>query len=202
VSPIVTKGSQVHGLQVSDIRFRQTAALSTAFVQADLVVSFLDKSTPVNAPVERALPLLVQLQSGIIQNCWVQKDKTDIEVSQLCQVISNGVLTAYDPSSQKCYLPNGKWFTGTSTEASCPAGTILPPGANSNENCGSDAADVQDNFPEVSVTMTDGQTMTGRRDAALYNLDVGAKKCTCDWATDLDPAQVATAKCKILCLVP
>lgn len=178
--------------------------VNTGLISANLQINFQPRSAGSAAAVSRVLPIVVRVQQGNIQECWLRKDRAQVEVSQLCITLTGGALDML--VGMKCELANGKWFVGSSSLATCPSGTLLPPNAKTSTNCdASFPPGFKDEFPKTDVPVVSRKGMGSvrrARDPILLSLDTASSTCYCDAAMDIPTAIRATFSCKILCLVP
>ncbi|HEY8269417.1 MAG TPA: prepilin-type N-terminal cleavage/methylation domain-containing protein [Pseudobdellovibrionaceae bacterium] len=199
---VVSAGSNLTSAQ--SILLIPQSQLNIGLISANLQVAF-QAGNNANVPaILRSLPILVRVQGGKVQECWVKRDSSHVAGGLLCQALTAQALNSV--GSTQCELRNGRWFIGTSTQASCPAGALLPAQANSDANCAVDMpSSFVDTFPKSNISVVSGggtDQWPMARSPVLLSLDAPSSTCYCDAAADLSSAVRATFACKILCLVP
>ncbi len=194
-------GVQRGNTKIESMRLRPISRLNPGMIAAELEVTFAKRNPEDPAAAPRAIGILAHVQGGRIQNCWVREDASSKTLSQICFGLTGGALDTYDTATNSCTLLNGRWFEGSNTAATCPAGTILPLDAQAEYNCEMIVpADFEDK--QTTFTNTAGQTVNRAYEAFFQTLDKPRRTCNCVYATDVPASVVAQVKCKILCQVP
>jgi prepilin-type N-terminal cleavage/methylation domain-containing protein len=203
-SPLVSEGQVMSGAIVQSLNLKPLHRIESGLIVAELRLEFhpqgLRDPADQSQNMIRTIPMVFRIQSGAIIDCWIRNEKASVDVDNICLQLTGGILNSYDKDTGRCKLANGKWFTGSLSSASCPAGAYLPPTATPYGNCFGDAS-FDDEAAKEPVTMKDGTVIKLARDPVIYGFS-GPNTCLCDWAADLSAADLAGAHCMILCVVP
>ena len=201
-SLILKEGGNLSGITLQSIYLIPLKQIETGLLYSQLQFTFKLPGALTLQPIQRTLPLMVQLMQGKVTGCWLRNDGATIDADAACAQISGGGLNSYNKITGTCTLAGGKWFTGTSQTATCPAGTLLAPNANASYNCNYLMPATFQDPAAVAVQFSDGTSSTIGRPPAYMILNAPASTCTCAWATDISASDVATFNCQILCLAP
>ena len=198
------------GARTSDALFDEMKVVPIAQISATLTAVKLNLklrrfSAGPSEAISRSIDLLAKVQAGRLIDCWVRAPSADAVHSQICFADSQGFLDTWDgtASPPACSVANAKWYPGSTTSATCPAGTRLPTRSDSHYDCKDSAWDtVNDNNAamKLPVAFVNGGSVKQSRDAIAYRLDVPSNTCQCATAVDLPASNFAGSFCSILCV--
>lgn len=203
-SLIVKQGQNTNGVLVQNIQMTPLQVIDTGLVYGELQFTFKLPGSSTLKPSRRVLPMMVRIVQGKVSNCWVKSERASQVADQVCAQVSAEGLNMYNKDTGSCELSGAKWFSGSPQSATCPAGTFLSPNANADANCGifMPPSYVDNTDTSVVVQYSDGTSDEKNRMPAFMSINLATSTCTCNWATDISPANIATFKCQILCLAP
>ena len=173
--------------------------ISTPLLVSRLTLLMRERNQMPSEAVTRTIDVMMQIQSGAIQDCWIRQPAGALAVSQACIASTGGALDTIDPVTGLCTARNARWFDGDRAKATCPVGTDLPPLSSGAYDCKFNAS-INDPLVGTPISFPGGRILKPVRPPVFMGLT--GRTCSCHYATDLPASETASSICQILCVVP